>query len=115
MKYFYCEDCEEIFPEEQAGEKVREWGYGDKKFASCPNCKSIELREAETCLICGEAIVPDSVPQICTECAEALHRKWVALVEEVGAIRHKASNGLPEGFLDCEQAALDFLDEVGII
>lgn len=114
MKYFYCEDCDEIFSEDNAGTKRTEWGYGDKEFYSCPTCGSIELRDAEYCVICGEPIVPDSV-SVCTECVEALHKKWVAFVEEVMSIRYKADNGLSEDFLDCEQAALDFLDEVGII
>ena len=115
MKYLYCEDCEELFPEDRAGEKHREWGYGEQTLASCPNCGSVEIHEADTCLICGEPIVPDSAPQICTECVEALHKKWVEFVEEVMSIRYNADNGLSEDFLDCEQAALDFLDEVGII
>lgn len=113
-KYYYCEDCDEIFAEDNAGAKRTEWGYGDKEFYSCPTCGSIDLLDADKCVICGEPIPPDSV-KICTECAETLHKEWVNFVEKVMDRRLKENNGLSADYLDCEQAALDFLDEVGII
>ncbi len=113
-QYFYCEDCDEIFSEDNAGTKRTEWGYGDKEFYACPTCGSIDLRDADNCVICGEPIVPDSV-SVCADCAETLHKAWVGFVEQVMDRRLKANNGLSEDYLKCEQAALDFLDEVGII
>lgn len=113
-KYYYCEDCDEIFSEEAAGTKSVYDGYGELDYYSCPTCGSIDLLDAEYCVICGEPIVPDSV-KICTECAETLHKEWVNFVEKVMDRRLKENNGLSADFLDCEQAALDFLDEVGII
>ena len=114
MTYFHCPDCGEIFPEEQARTLLREDGYGSKQILACPSCRNTELDEADECVICGEPIPPDRV-SVCTECAETLHKEWVNFVEKVMDRRLKENNGLSADYLDCEQAALDFLDEVGII
>ncbi len=114
MKHYYCEYCEEIFAEEAAGEKWDGDEYGQYLYHSCPNCGSTDIREADCCTICGTPVEPGSV-EVCDDCAETLHKAWVGFVENVMDIRLKSDAGLSADFLDCEQAALDFLDEVGII
>ena len=114
MTYYYCEYCEEIFADEDAKERWDGDEYGQRLIHACPNCGSTDLTEADYCRICGKPVEPGSV-EVCDECAETLHKSWVGFVETVMDLRMKAGENLSADFLDCEQAALDYLSEVGII
>lgn len=111
MKYYYCEYCEEIFSEENAGTKSVYDGYGELEYYACPTCGSIELQDADACEICGAPTHPDE--DICPECAEAMHKAWEAIVLKVMDLRMKAGEVLSADYLDCEDAAIEYLRSIG--
>ena len=113
MKYFYCEDCDEIFSEDRAGAKRTEWGYGDKEVYACPTCGSTELADADTCEVCGRPIPPDK--HICDECLQEMNGAWTALVEKVMDLRLKANYGKSADYIDCEDGVLEYLREAKVV
>ena len=39
----------------------------------CPNCKSVNIKEINTCIICGEEIDYDMYEDICEECWDSAY------------------------------------------
>lgn len=113
-QYFYCDYCDEIFSEDNAGTKRAEWGYGDKEVYACPSCGSTELCDADYCEICGEPMAPTSA-DVCDDCVEALNKAWSNVVETVMDRRLKAGNNLSDDYLDCQDGAIVYLENVGVI
>ena len=111
MKYYYCEYCEEIFSEENAQTVTDFDGYGTRELYACPVCRSTDITDADTCEICGEPTRPDE--DICPECAEAMHKAWEASVLKVMDLRMKAGEKLSADYLDCEDAAIEYLRMIG--
>lgn len=78
MDYFYCNDCHEIFSEEEAIYSTVEnvhWWLDDKPVERwterlCPYCRSDDLEECEYCDYCGEPFPPGALPAdgMCAEC-----------------------------------------------
>jgi NAD-dependent SIR2 family protein deacetylase len=114
VKYFYCEDCDELFSEEAAGTKSVYDGYGELDYYACPNCGSTELCDADYCEICGEPMAPTSA-DVCNDCTEALNKAWTNVVETVMDRRLKAGNNLSDDYLDCQDGAIVYLENVGVI
>lgn len=113
MKYFYCEDCDEIFSEESAGTKSVYDGYGELDYYACPTCGSTELADADTCEVCGRPIPPDK--HICDECQQEMKGAWTALVEKVMDLRLKANYGKSADYIDCEDGVLEYLREARVV
>lgn len=111
MKYYYCEYCEEIFSEENAGTKSVYDGYGELDYYACPSCGSTELADADICEVCGRPIPPDK--HICEECLQEMNGAWTALVEKVMDLRLKANRGKSADYLECEDAAIEYLQSIG--
>lgn len=113
MMHFYCQDCGEIFSEDNA--KILWDGDGRvvTNYYACPDCRSTDIKDASVCEICGKPIPPDK--HICEECLQEMNGAWNALVEKVMDIRLKADNGKSADFLDCEEGVMEFLREVGIV
>lgn len=111
MKYFYCYDCGNIFSEEAARMKLAEEGYGLKEMYACPDCGSIEITDADTCGICGEPMVPGS-GNYCKECKWTLGSALQDFVEKVMAIRSNHGEILSTDYVDCEDAAKEYVSEV---
>ena len=114
MKYYYCEFCGEIFREDEARELWENNGYGTVTILACPNCRDTEITDADYCEICGEPMAPTSA-DICADCTEALNKAWAKVVETVMDIRLKAGNNLSTDYLDCQDGAIVYLENVGVI
>ena len=113
MSYLYCNCCEEIFREEDAKELWESDGYGMKTILACPECRSDDISDAGICLICGRPLKPGN--EVCEDCLQTLHKEWVRFVEKVMDLRYAQDEGLSTDYLDCEQTAIDYLSEIGVI
>lgn len=111
MKYYYCEYCEEIFSEDNAKTVTEPYGYGTREIIACPTCRSTDITDADACVICGEPTRPDE--SVCPECAEEMHKAWEAIVNKVMDLRLKANRGKSADYLECEDAALEYLQSIG--
>lgn len=79
MKYYYCQNCGNVFPEEDCGHKTEaafDYEYGSERgthyatYECCPECGSIDdLEEANYCP-CGVGIKPTE--KLCENCEDSL-------------------------------------------
>lgn len=111
--YLYCYDCGNIFSEETARTKLAEEGYGLKEVYGCPDCGSTYVSEAEQCAICGEPMIPDRYDS-CEDCRVKLGAAWQRFVEDVMGIRMEHGEILSADYLDCQDAAVEYLEDVGV-
>lgn len=80
--FFYCEECCEIFSDEEAEHRDAELGDSvpkGTKIAICPYCGSDDLIEADTCERCGTPIVPGE--HLCDGCEGDLYGAVQNIVE----------------------------------
>ena len=113
MTYLYCDNCGEIFPEEDARELWDTDGYSMKTILACPNCRNTELVEAEECKICGEPLPPSN--EYCHNCFDTLNRAWINFVETVMDLRLKNGEKKSADFTDCEDVLIEWLDNSGVL
>ena len=109
MTYYYCPECNEVFPEDKAKTTKVEWGYGFKEVLVCPCCRNDCIEEADYCRICGEPIASDE--EYCAECAWELKKLWERTVCEC---MDRCEDGCD--YLEAERRLIDFLqDGLGVI
>ena len=111
MKAYYCDFCEDIFSEEDAKIIREPDGYGEREVYACPVCHGTEIEEADYCEICGRPIRPGQT--YCEKCLDEVHKAWAAVVDKVAELRSESKKSMD--FLDCESAAIEFLQEIGVI
>ena len=103
--YFYCPECEEVFPEEHAKTLINEWGGS---VYACPDCRNTHIHDAEKCKICGEPI--DPWHEICGDCKWKLRKIWEKAVESVMDLCEDGAD-----YCEAEQRFKEFLDDNGVI
>lgn len=108
MTYFYCEDCGNIFSEEDAKVRVEDWGYGTREIYVCPECFNKNITDAEKCECCGEPIAPTE--KFCEICKHDLYKIWDKAVEAVLGIAD-----IDKDYMDCQELFLDYLDNSGVL
>ena len=77
-RWFYCEDCRALFPEEDVNVSViydHHWWLDDCPtetfyLRKCPECGSENVEEAAFCDECGEVCLPEDLDEnwLCAEC-----------------------------------------------
>ena len=107
MSYFYCNNCEEIFPANLAQISLRSNGYGSTPMWCCPNCRSTDLTDAGTCKVCGEAIEPNE--EYCADCKEGLYKIWDEAVCKVIELCKDS-----DGWTEARDKFVEYLDDVGV-
>lgn len=108
MTHLHCEDCGNIFPEENAAKVNVKYGYGLEERCACPDCKSTAVAECEKCRICGAAIKPDE--DYCGDCKWELRKIWNRAVEEVMGRCDDADS------VEAERRFIEYLeDSLGVI
>ena len=97
MKY-YCNNCEKIFEETEldAGEN-----YFRMPIYICPNCRSEDLEECDTCELCGEYIEPDTM--FCRDCREEIKTTWENMI-------HGLSKERRVNYKDMEEMVCDWIE-----
>lgn len=108
MTYLYCENCGNIFSEEDAKMLITDAGYGTKTILVCPECLDKQIVDAGICACCGEPISPDE--KFCEICKHDLYKVWdkaVCMVIDLA--------DLDKDYMDCQELFLDYLDSEGII
>lgn len=72
MKWYYCDNCGNVFDEEEAG-TYSEWNV---EWLACPKCGDYGIEEAEECCLCGEHVAEHDMlmgdDHICRKCAEQI-------------------------------------------
>lgn len=95
MSKYYCDECEMIFDESEAGSRRAEEGDGLPPWESlmtCPNCGSDFIEEAWECERCGDAIPPGHY--YCAACSDDMHFIVDRAIKEVGGDYSKAKDVL---------------------
>lgn len=106
MKQLYCQDCGEIFAEEDARVLWEDYGHGRIEHLACPVCRSLSVTDAGKCKICGSAITPDT--EYCEDCKTAVYKIWEKAVCEV----MDRSDG---DYTDTESKFIEYLQDTGVI
>lgn len=106
MKYYYCQDCGEIFEEEYARVLWEDYGHGRIEHIGCPVCRSTNVVEAEKCKICGEPIAFDK--DYCEDCNRAVYKIWEKAVCEV-------MDRCDADYTECESRFIEFLQDTGVL
>lgn len=104
MIYLYCEDCENIFPEDWARTLLSERG---NKVLACPGCRGTSLAVAPKCGICGEPISPDK--EYCDECNDMAYKIWENAIDQIMDLTKGDKD-----YCDCETAFLEYLERTGV-
>ena len=105
--YYYCEDCDSIFPQGSAATVTVPDGYGYKEIDACPYCRNTQLDVARSCKICGEPIEPGK--DYCDECNYKAHKIWEEAVCKIMDIAD-----FDKDYCDCEGAFLEYLENSGV-
>ena len=105
MTYLYCEECEEIFPEDHAKVLMSERG---NMILACPECRNTWLQTAWKCGICGEPMPPGK--EYCDECKRKAYKIWEDAVCKLMDIAKDDMD-----YCDCEHAFVEYLENEGII
>lgn len=108
MKNYYCQDCNEIFSEDQAKAVLTEWGYGSKEVYACPNCRSTDITDAGKCKTCGKPIDPSE--DYCDDCKRAVYKIWERAVCEVMELCEDDAD-----YCEAENRFKEYLDDTGVI
>ena len=112
MKYWYCQDCGEIFADEDARVLWEDYGHGRIEHTACPVCRSLSVTEAGTCKICGK---PTADEEYCEDCHNAMCDAWEKLVDTVYSRRAEGNWGKSEDWQDCKYAVCDWLEDKGVV
>lgn len=96
-KYYYCNDCNEIFSEDEAASRraveedcVSPW----EQIMVCPGCLGEDFEEADYCERCGAPIPPGDT--YCDCCEDDLYGVFDRAVCELGGEYTKAKEDLLE-------------------
>lgn len=105
MKYWYCQDCGEIFADEDARVLWEDYGHGRIEHTACPVCRSLSVTEAGTCKICGK---PTADEEYCEDCKTAVYKIWEKAVNEVLDL-------CDCDYTECESRFIEFLSDTGVL
>ena len=108
-QYLYCDECGKIFPEEWAR---RLWGK-QGIVLGCPDCRNTSLQVAASCKICGEPMPVGK--EYCDECLKWMLDAWATVVDRVMCKRIETGRRKSADYVDCQQAALDWMEDVNIL
>lgn len=111
--YYYCEDCDSIFPQGSAATVTVPDGYGYKEIDACPDCRNTQLDVARSCKICGEPLPPNK--KYCDECEKRMDEAWNLIIDRVMCRRYETGQRKGTDYIECLEAVLEWLQEKGVV